>query len=185
MIFDSASTHAAERAARPHSSLWPRRRITSAAVLVLAATASLVLLAAAQAKPPAATPSKSTGPAPARADTTALPHRVIAYYLHTTYRCVTCRKIEAYSREAIEAAFPQELKDGRLVWRVVNFEEKGNKHFVKDFQLYTKSLVLVDEVKGKQVRWKNLAKVWELLPNKDGFFSYVQSEARSYLAGKS
>jgi hypothetical protein len=185
MILDSATTHAAEGAARPRLSRWPRRRITSVATLVLAATACLVLLAAAQTKPPADTPSKSTAPAPARADTTTPPHRVIAYYLHTTYRCVTCRKIEAYSREAIEAAFPQELKDGRLVWRVVNFEDKGNEHFVKDFQLYTKSLVLVDEVKGKQVRWKNLTKVWELLRDKGAFFGYVQGETRGYLTGKS
>jgi hypothetical protein len=185
MILDSASTHVAGEAARPHSSLWPRRRIASAAVLVLAATASLVLLVAAQAKPPATEPAKPAVSAPARADTTALKHRVIAYYLHTTYRCVTCKKIEAYSREAIETAFAKELADGRVVWRVVNIEEKGNEHFVKDFELYTKSLVLVDEVKGKQVRWQNLTKVWELLPKKAAFFSYVQDGVRGYLTGKS
>jgi hypothetical protein len=161
----------------------PKTPFLAAVTLMLITGA--VLLAAAQAEPPAAKPAKPAVSAAARADTTAPPHRVVAYYLHTTNRCVTCRKIETYSREAIETAFPQELKDGRLVWRVVNFEEKGNEHFVKDFQLYTKSLVLVDEVKGKQARWKNLTKVWELLPNKDGFFHYVQSEARSYLTGKS
>ena len=31
-------------------------------------------------------------------------HRVIVYYFHTTYRCASCRAIEAYSREAIETA---------------------------------------------------------------------------------
>jgi putative lipase involved disintegration of autophagic bodies len=56
---------------------------------------------------------------------------------------------------------------------------------VKDFELYTKSLVLVDEVKGKQVRWQNLTKVWELLPKKAAFFGYVQDGVRGYLTGKS
>ncbi len=44
--------------------------------------------------------------APDRGDAGACrPHRVIAYYFHTTYRCASCRAIEAYSREAIESAF--------------------------------------------------------------------------------
>lgn len=112
------------------------------------------------------------------------PHRVIAYYLHTTYRCPTCRKLEAYAREAIESGFPEEIKTGRLVWQAVDFEKKANKHFVKDFQLYTKSLVLVDEARGEQLRWKNLPKIWELWRDKDAFFTYVQDETRAYLAGK-
>jgi len=155
------------------------------AAVTLTLLTGVALLATAQAKTPSTKPAKPAVSTPAAADTTAPQHRVIAYYLHTTYRCVTCRKIEAYSREAIETAFAKELADGRVVWRVVNIEEKGNEHFVKDFELYTKSLVLVDEVKGKQVRWQNLTKVWELLPKKAAFFSYVQDGVRGYLTGKS
>jgi len=113
-----------------------------------------------------------------------LPHRVIAYYFHTTSRCASCRSIEAYSREAIESAFADELKDGRLVWKVVNVEVKGNEHFVKDYGLYTKSLVLVNENRGKRTQWKNLEKVWQLLQDKDKFLRYVQDETRSYLAAR-
>jgi hypothetical protein len=120
----------------------------------------------------------------AAADTTALPHRVTAYYLHTTFRCASCRKIEAFTKEAIETGFADELKDGRLVFRVVNVEEKGNEHFVKDFKIFTKSVVLVDERSGKQIAWKNLPKVWELLGDKEGFLRYIREETRAYLADK-
>jgi hypothetical protein len=119
--------------------------------------------------------------APAASDTAAAPHRVIAYYFHTTYRCSSCRKIEAYARQAMNTGFEQELADGRLVWRVVNIEEDGNEHFVKDYQLYTKSVILSDERSGREVRWKNLAKVWELLNDEAGFVDYVQTETRAYL----
>jgi len=112
-------------------------------------------------------------------------HRVIAYYFHTTYRCASCRAIEAYSREAIETAFAEQLKDGRLVWRTVNTEVKGNDHFVKDYNLYTKSLVLVNEVRGKPAQWKNLEKVWQLLQDKTRFLRYVQDETRAYLSVRS
>ncbi len=109
------------------------------------------------------------------------PHRVIAYYFHTSRRCASCRAIEAYSREAIESAFADHLKDGRIVWKVVNVEEKRNEHFVKDYRLYTKSLVLVNEVRGKPAEWKNLEKVWQLLQDKRKFMRYVQEETRAYL----
>jgi hypothetical protein len=113
------------------------------------------------------------------------PHRVIAYYFHTTYRCASCRAIEAYSHEAIEAAFADEIKDGRILWKVVNVEVKGNEHFVKDYSLYTKSLVLVNEVRGKPAEWKNLEKVWQLLQDKDKFLRYVEDETRAYLTERS
>jgi len=109
------------------------------------------------------------------------PHRVIAYYFHTTYRCASCRAIEAYSREAIEGVFADEIKDGRILWKVVNIEVKGNEHFAKDYSLYTKSLVLVNEVRGKPAQWKNLEKVWQLLQDKPKFLRYVQDEMRAYL----
>ena len=113
------------------------------------------------------------------------PHRVIAYYFHTTYRCASCRAIEAYSREAIETAFADQIKDGRLVWKVVNVEVKGNEHFVKDYSLYTKSLVLVNETRGKPAQWKNLEKVWQLLQDKPKFLRYVQDETQAYLTQQS
>ena len=111
-----------------------------------------------------------------------LARRVVACYFHTTQRCASCRRIEAWSREAIETAFADELKEGRLVWRMINFEEKGNEHFVKDYKLFTKSLIVIDEDRGRPVRWTNLDKVWQFLQNKPKFLRYVQEETRAYLA---
>lgn len=109
------------------------------------------------------------------------PPKVIAYYFHTTFRCITCRRIEAYSQEAIEQAFGQALKDGMLDFRVVNVEESANRHFIRDYQLFTKSLILVKMKDGKQAEWKNLSRVWELVRRKDAFLRYVQDEVRAYL----
>lgn len=143
-------------------------------------------------KPPAGSTHTAASPGPAaarvpaasstRADTMAATRQVIAYYFHTTARCASCRQIETDSHAAIEAGFAEELADGRLVWRMVNVDEEGNEHFMEDYQLFTKSLVLVEQVKGKEVRWKNLPKVWELLQQKERFYAYVQGEVRAYLA---
>jgi len=107
--------------------------------------------------------------------------KVIAYYFHTTYRCPTCINIEAYAREAIEKGFPDALRDGKLEFRSVNVEEQGNRHFIQDYQLYSKSLVLVKLVEGKQLKWQNQTRVWELVRDKNSFIKYVQDATRSFL----
>jgi hypothetical protein len=108
-------------------------------------------------------------------------NQVVAYYFHGTFRCASCLKIEQYSREAIEKYFANELKSGKLVFKVINVEEKGNEHFVNDYQLYTKSLVLSLVKDGKEIKSENLAKVWEYLGNRDKFYEYVKSNVDLYL----
>jgi len=110
-------------------------------------------------------------------------HKVIAYYFHTNTRCSTCVKIEQYSHEAIEQGFPYELKNGTLELRVVNYEQPENRHFIQDYRLVSKSLVLVNMVNGKPTKWTNLKLVWQLTGRKDAFLNYVRKEVRSYLAG--
>jgi len=127
--------------------------------------------------------SKSSPPKPADSQNPQVTsaQKILAYYFHGTQRCPTCRKLEAYSAEAIEKGFGEALKRGNLEWRVVNVDEPLNKHFVKDYQLYTKSLVIVKMQGGKQVEWKNLEKIWELVGEKDDFVRYVQDEVSAYL----
>lgn len=106
---------------------------------------------------------------------------LIAYYFHGNFRCDNCRKIEQYSREAIEKYFVEELKTKKLTFTSINTDLSENKHFIEDYQLYTRSLVIAEYKDGKQVRWKNLAKVWDYLNDKDAFYEYVKSEIRNYL----
>jgi len=107
--------------------------------------------------------------------------KIVAYYFHGTRRCVTCKKIEAYSQESIEKNFAKEMENGLLEFKPVNFDEEENKHFIDDYKLYTKSLVICGYDKGKQIKWKNLEKVWEHVNDKEDFFKYVQDEISVYL----
>jgi len=106
---------------------------------------------------------------------------VVVYYFMTTQRCPSCRAIEAYTKEAIEKGFSDALKKSDMVWRMVNVDESGNSHFIKDFQLYTKSVVLVKFRDGKQVSWKNLDKVWSLLGDQNQFIAYIINEVKSFM----
>jgi hypothetical protein len=169
-----AFTHRADARLRPGRILFG-----FTLVALLAAAGALFQPAGATGTQPAA----PAGTALAAADSTSQAHRILAYYFHTTQRCATCRKIEAYTAEAIQTGFPEELKAGRLVFRTLNVDEPDNKHFLKDYKLFTKSVVLVDEQPGRQSAWKNLPKIWELIGDKEKFVRYIQDETRSYLAG--
>lgn len=107
--------------------------------------------------------------------------KVIAYYFHGSFRCYTCTNMEKYTREAIEAGFSNELRSGKLEFKAINVEERGNGHFVHEYQLYTKSLVLSLVRAGKQVKWKNLDKIWQLSGNKKKFTGYVVAEIAGLL----
>ncbi|MCF7870243.1 MAG: nitrophenyl compound nitroreductase subunit ArsF family protein [Candidatus Omnitrophica bacterium] len=107
--------------------------------------------------------------------------KVIVYYFHTTFRCPSCHKIEQYTEGAIKEYFAKEIESGDLEYKVINIEEKGNEHFVQDYKLYTKSVVLTLIEDGKEIRSKNLEQVWQLLRNKDQFYQYIKNETQGFL----
>jgi len=118
---------------------------------------------------------------PAGENTGARPERKITvFYFRTNVRCRSCKLIESFSYEAIQAGFAEALENKSMEWQVVNVEEAGNEHYIKEYQLYTKSVVLVESEGSKELRWKNLEKVWNLLNDKNAFISYVQEEVKKF-----
>ena len=111
----------------------------------------------------------------------ALGSKVIVYYLHTTARCPSCLKIEAYTAAEVTGALAGPLAEGRLEWKVLNVDEPKNAHFTEDYQLYTKSVVVSEIRNGKEVQWKRLDKVWDYLDDQHAFMKYVDEEVRAYL----
>lgn len=109
------------------------------------------------------------------------PRKVIAYYFYTTVRCPACRNIQAFTQEALKQGFPEALRDGALEWRLINVQLPHNRHFIQQYQLFTKSVVITRVLDGKQVEWKNLERVWELTGQKNNFLKYIQAEVRAYL----
>ena len=125
--------------------------------------------------------SKQSASARADSAVSTQANRVVAYYFHGNFRCSTCYTMEQYSKEAIEENFKDELSSGKLEFKVVNTEERGNEHYVNDYQLYTKSLILSLIKDGKEIKSKNLTKIWECVRDKKIFFDYVTDEVKNFL----
>ncbi len=118
---------------------------------------------------------------PAQAREDAKGAHVVAYYFHGTFRCSTCHKLEQYSKETIETSFKDALASGKLEFKAINVDDRDNEHFVDDYQLYTKSLILSLVKNGKEITSKNLDKIWEYVRDKQRFSDYVTEEVSGFL----
>jgi hypothetical protein len=107
--------------------------------------------------------------------------RLIVYYFHGTARCPPCANIEAYTHETLTGSFAAEMKDGRVEWKAVDFEQPENEHFAQQFDLIATSVVLVQMRGGVQKNWKNLPEVWKLVDDKPAFVEFMQKEIRAFL----
>ena len=159
----------------------PKNALTLALLLFVAA--SIVVLTVKSLRQNATASSDSGATAAQSDELPKLIDGVIAYYFHGNTRCVTCETIEAYAHEAIEKGFADELRSGRIQWRVVNYEQPQNTHFTTDYDLIAPTVVLVEMAEGKQKRWKNLVRVWELVGEKEAFVDYVQEQTRAMVGG--
>ncbi len=124
-----------------------------------------------------AAPQKAKAPAAIAAAPAPSP-AILVYYFHATTRCATCRAIEAYAKETVTTRFASDIEARRLAWQAVNVDEPANRHFIGDFQLYTRSVVVVDAKNPK--RYKVLDRVWQLVRDKAAFQSYVEQEIRAF-----
>lgn len=123
-----------------------------------------------------ATPSTAAAKAPEQ--------QFIAYYFRTDVRCPSCIKIESWTDKAITTNFADELEDGSLVWETINTDEPGNEHYIEDYELYTKQVILAEFEHGKLLRYNDLAKVWDLLGDQEVFGEYIVSEVERFMAGE-
>lgn len=106
---------------------------------------------------------------------------VVVYFFDGGKDCATCDKLEAYAYEALKTHFSEELASGVLEWRRLDTDEPANEHYVTDFSLYTKSVVVFALEDGEQIRWKNLEDIWELVYDKPAYLEYIRANTRDFL----
>lgn len=107
---------------------------------------------------------------------------VTAYYLHWTVRCQGCLEIEALSRDAIFAAFADEMQEGDLQWITRDMDQPRYSHFLEVFDLSMPSLVLALRRGEEIVEHKVLAEVWEMAHEPQDLQAYVVDETRQFLS---
>ncbi|MGD9110456.1 MAG: nitrophenyl compound nitroreductase subunit ArsF family protein [Phycisphaerales bacterium] len=107
--------------------------------------------------------------------------QLIVYYFHGDVRCVTCHKLENYAKEVLEINFSDAITSGSIIWKPVNVDKPENKHFIQDYELVTKSIVLSRIVDGKETKWKNLDQIWQKVADKNEYLQYIHNDIVKFL----
>jgi hypothetical protein len=159
-----------------------RSAVTAALlVFVLLAVVTMIVKETRRSQHAAAVVARSQQPAAAVAHASVARPVVRVTYFHTTTRCVSCYKIEALAQATVQTAFAAQLAQGDLVWSAINVDEPGNEHYIDDYRLFTKSVIVSEVVGEKEVRFRNLDRVWELLGDEQAFARYVADEVGAFL----
>ncbi len=102
------------------------------------------------------------------------------YYFHTSKRCGGCATIERLSEEVVTSNFADRLKTGEYAFIPVNVDKGENKHYISEYNIYTKQLILSGKNKDGERKWKNLEMIWKLHRNSEEFENYVVKEIEDF-----
>jgi hypothetical protein len=69
---------------------------------------------------------------------------------HSTHRCMTCNNIESNTKYTLNTYFANELKEGRIVLKIINVDEKANEKIAEKFEAAGTALFLNVIKNGKE-----------------------------------
>ena len=102
--------------------------------------AALLVLAA------SCTGNAQTQSAPA----SAAANRVEVLDFHTDHRCATCIEIEKLTRKVLAGHYANEMKSGKITFRLINADDKANAAIVQKFMAYGTTLIVYSVKDGKE-----------------------------------
>lgn len=105
--------------------------------------------------------------------------RIAVYYLHATFRCVTCNTIEAMTKALLDGAYSEALADGTIQWIEADFME--NTALAKQFEIVASCVVVADMQDGVVTDYKRLDEVWTLMEDPAAFNAYISEAIDGYL----
>lgn len=115
--------------------------------------------------------NSSVGPDRGYITATAGKNLLKLYYMHATFRCVTCNSIESKAKELVQRDFAEALQSGKIEWEDVNFQK--NEPLAKKFDVVASCVVVAQLVNGEIKKFQRLDEVWTLLDKPVEFEQYV------------
>ncbi len=106
--------------------------------------------------------------------------RVVVMYFHRTHRCPTCLKMGGYSEEAVKSAFAGQIKNGKVEFHYIDFQDEKNETLTKGYSITGPTLLMARVAGNKVAEYKNLTEIWAKVRDKAAFLEYVQSNVRAY-----
>ncbi len=104
--------------------------------------------------------------------------RVVVMYFHRVPGCATCQKMAAYSEEAVKKGFAKDVKDGKVEFYTIDFEDANNAALVRGYKISGPALIVAKVAAKKVAEYKNLTEIWSKVGDKPAFIEYVQTNVK-------
>jgi hypothetical protein len=101
-------------------------------------------------------------------------------HFHGTHQCWSCITVGEYALKTIKEKFPEEYKNGTIVFKDINGELAENKDIVMKYRASGSSL-FINAIKGGVDNIEEDVTVWRLVTNEDQYTSYFQNKINSLL----
>lgn len=63
-------------------------------------------------------------------------------YFHGKQRCITCNAIEKLTKEVIETDFTQQIKDGKIIFKIIDISTKEGEKIADQYEVTWSSLYI-------------------------------------------
>lgn len=126
-----------------------------------------------------------------------LKDRIDVYYLHNTFRCMSCNTIENLTKAAIlggkgvnqkykssidvEPIYKELLNKHLLTFQAINIDDKKDHHLLKIFKANAKYPIFVKIKDDKIIKSKVLKDAWNLMGNNKKFIEYIQKNLNEFM----
>jgi len=94
-------------------------------------------------------------------------------YFHGKQRCITCNAIEKLTKEVLDKDFAQQVKDGKVIFKVIDISTKAGEKVADKYEVTWSSLFINKWKDGKEVK-NNMT---------DFGFSYAKNSPEVFKAG--
>jgi len=106
--------------------------------------------------------------------------KIEVVHFHGTHQCWSCTTVGEYALKTIKEKFPEEYKNGTIIFKDVNGELPENKNMVMKYQARGSSL-FVNAIKDGKDNIEEDITVWRLVGNENQFISYFQNKLNKLL----
>ena len=101
--------------------------------------------------------------------------KIEVVHFHATEQCWSCKTVGEFALKTIKEKFPEEYKNGTIVFKDINGELPENRELVQKFQASGSALFINAIINGHD----NIAEdvtVWRLISDEGKFVGYFQNK---------
>lgn len=77
--------------------------------------------------------------------------KVEVYYFHNTRRCATCQAVESVTKETLEEFYPEQMKNGEIIFQSLNIEEDENEVLARELEISGQTLLFIKDGEKKDL----------------------------------